>query len=376
MAKKPQASSEPETASVAGKSKPKMDFPRYKLPEVLKVAIALEEKNGGQPLPPTDTAIAMGLSPGSSYFRDLLSSSIKYGLTTGSFNGDRIALTTLAEHIVRPRSDEEKAQALTKAALIPASFGSIFQYYKGKKLPEPLFFKNTLTRDLGIPAEFAELCATVFVANIEAVGLIRNATSGKWLASEANAIHSSPTKEEIFDTHEESLSVESLPSGSPTPDLNPPPGPVSKPRKNAIFIGHGRSQKPLQQLKDILDQLGIPYLVAQEEANQGRPISTKVADTLNECGAGILIFSADEEFRDIENNTIWRPRENVIHELGAASVLYGNRIIVFKESSVTLASNFKDIGYIEFEKDNLSAKMPNLLKELVAFGLVRLTVGG
>ena len=132
----------------------------------------------------------------------------------------------------------------------------------------------------------------------------------------------------------------------------------------------------MEQLKEILTQLGIPFKAVQEEANAGRPISAKVADTLNSCGAAILIFSADEEFKDVEGNTLWRPRENVIHELGAASVLYGNRIIVFKEATVNLASNFKDIGYISFEKDQLSAKMPELLKELVAFGLVKLTVGG
>jgi hypothetical protein len=69
-----------------GRGKIESDFPKHPLEQALVVAEALEEKNGGKPLPPPETAIALGVSPGSSEFRVLLSSSIKYGLTTGSFS--------------------------------------------------------------------------------------------------------------------------------------------------------------------------------------------------------------------------------------------------------------------------------------------------
>ena len=68
------------------------DFPKNTLDEALRVARALYEANGGQPLPPTETAIALGMSPGSSDFRVILSSSIKYGLTRGSFNSERVSM--------------------------------------------------------------------------------------------------------------------------------------------------------------------------------------------------------------------------------------------------------------------------------------------
>ena len=60
--------------------------------------------------------------------------------------------------------------------------------------------------------------------------------------------------------------------------------------------------------------------------------------------------------------------------LGAASVLYGSRIIIFRDSRVELASNFKDIGYITFEADNLTAKMVELFRELISFGLIKLSI--
>src|SRR5437870_8136992 len=63
----------------------------------------------------------------------------------------------------------------------------------------------------------------------------------------------------------------------------------------AIFVAHGKNKKPLEQLKKILDQFKIPYRVAVEEANLGRPISGKVRDIMKSCNCAILIFSADEE---------------------------------------------------------------------------------
>jgi predicted nucleotide-binding protein len=148
--------------------------------------------------------------------------------------------------------------------------------------------------------------------------------------------------------------------GAAPPNGGAPQAPPTPARPCAIFLGHGKSKKPLDQLIKTLDQYGIPHKQAVEEANRGRPISQKVAETMRECGAAILIFSADEKFTDEDGDEIWRPSENVVNELGAASVLYDNRIIIFKESSVTLATNYRDIGYIEFEKDALDAKVNEL----------------
>jgi hypothetical protein len=56
--------------------KPGLEFPKHPLEAVLRVPLSLEDNNGGNPMPPMDVALAIGMSPGSSAFRDLLSSSI------------------------------------------------------------------------------------------------------------------------------------------------------------------------------------------------------------------------------------------------------------------------------------------------------------
>ncbi|MDH5650175.1 MAG: nucleotide-binding protein [Gammaproteobacteria bacterium] len=140
-----------------------------------------------------------------------------------------------------------------------------------------------------------------------------------------------------------------------------------------IFIAHGKNNKPLEQLKKILDQFKIPYKVAVEEPNLGRPIGAKVKEIMQSCNCAILIFTADEELQNKEGKTIWRPSENVSHELGAASYLYDNRIVILKEAVVEFPSNFRDICYISFKKDQLAEKSMDVLQELIGFGIVKIS---
>jgi len=348
------------------------EFPKDSFEEALKVAQAIENKNSGNPLPPQEVAIALDRSPGSSAFRILLSSSNKYGLTTGSFNTPRITVTDLGKDIVEPKDEESRKKATSSSILKPEIFLKVFNYYKTKKVPDKKFFSNTLTRDFDVPKKHADVFVKVFMANMNYLGLIKNATTGQWFASEANLsiLKKTPAKDsqEINNENTETKPI--------NPDASPQPQQTTSNRSNAIFLGHGKNRTPLEQLIKILDEYKIPHKEAVAEPNAGRPIPTKVADTMRECGAAILIFTADEKFQDEKGNEIWRPSENIAHELGAASVLYDNKIVIFKEDGVSLASNFSGIGYINFEKDKLSDKGIELFRELVNFKLVNITVGG
>jgi predicted nucleotide-binding protein len=156
--------------------------------------------------------------------------------------------------------------------------------------------------------------------------------------------------------------------------VSPIQTPDETPQENRqFFIAHGWDKDALQQVQNILNRFRIPFVVAQDEPNAGRPISENIRDLMRSCSAGIFIFSADEEFKSKNGETIWRPRENVVFELGAGSFLYGQRIVVLKEQSVYFPSDFRDIGYIEYEKDNLQAKAMELFEELIAFGAIRVT---
>ena len=68
------------------------------------------------------------------------------------------------------------------------------------------------------------------------------------------------------------------------------------------------------------------------------------------------------------------PNLNVIYELGAASKLYGDKIIIFKEKSIDFGSDFSDLGYITFDPENMEAKIQQLLLELVSLGFIKISV--
>jgi len=47
--------------------------------------------------------------------------------------------------------------------------------------------------------------------------------------------------------------------------------------------------------------------------------------------------------------------------------------VILKEKSVTLSSDFSDIGHISFEKDQVEAKAMELIMELVGSGFVKIS---
>ncbi len=56
-----------------------------------------------------------------------------------------------------------------------------------------------------------------------------------------------------------------------------PPQPQARKLGQSIFLAHGKKKQTLEQLEKILRQFNIPFKVAIDEANLGRPIGTKGA---------------------------------------------------------------------------------------------------
>jgi hypothetical protein len=66
---------------------------------------------------------------------------------------------------------------------------------------------------------------------------------------------------------------------------------------------------------------------------------------------------------------------NLAHELGAATVLYLGRVVVFEEPGADLASNYSGIGYIEVERGKQSTNAMDLFREIRHFGLIKISIG-
>ncbi len=362
------------------KKKPSLiqsDLPSVSLKEALRIAITLRDNYNLNPATPLDVGLAVGIAPTSGGFRTLTSAALAFGITSGGWNASEIALTDLGKRIVAPTAEGEDAGAKREAFEKPRLTKEFLAKYNNGKLPSETVLKNVL-HGMGVPFEITDRVHQLLVSGLREQGYIKSMNGAEFIQRPSGSdpvvpLGESPTDESsgANDSGEEKQGDAASYEGQQAPSP-----PVAPERPKAIFLGHGKNKQPLGQLTKILDEYRIPHKEAIAEANAGRPIPTKVAETMHECGAAILIFTADEKFHDEEGNELWRPSENVVHELGAASVLYENRIIIFKEEGVTLASNFDSIGYIPFEKNKLSDKGIELFRELVSFEIVNITVGG
>jgi hypothetical protein len=371
MATKKSAGADPsEPAQMTGS-----DFPKHSLRAALRVATALEEKNSGNPVPPTDVAIAIDKSPGSSDFRVLLSSSIKYGLTTGSYNQAKVSLTALAREILEPTSDEARSKALSQAAFTPPIFAKIFYAYKGKKVPDPQFFQNALVRDFGVSRDQATRCASIFQDNAEYLGLVRQASTGKWLAAEPVSL----TFPEDPSDHRDADAVGSLLSSQRStsdsgaseaggPKASPPGLQITAtgdPRARRVFITHGKNRGFIDPARKLLSFGELEAVVASEKQTVAQPVPEKVMEDMRSCGAALIHVDDERRLLDSDANEHIVLNENVLIEIGAAMALYGRRFILVVKEGVKLPSNLQGLYEVRYTGDTLDGAATIKLLEAI-----------
>ena len=229
------------------------------------------------------------------------------------------------------------------------------------------------------PPQYASECAELVQANGRFVGAIRVIGGSPHVLLDAPTAATAPTDVKdatITGAERQPDMTDSVSRGDVVESPKPPSAPTTPTKDSTpkpIFLGHGKNKTPLKSLEEILRQLGVAHRTTIKEANLGRPIPQKVKETMLECGSAILIFTKDEKFLDADGKEIWRPSENVVHELGAASFAYEDRVVILKERGIDFPTNFESVGYIEFDANSLEAQTMEILKELIGFGLVKVT---
>src|SRR5579864_7869240 len=111
-------------------------FPRVTLEEGLRIPTAIKELNGGNPWATVEVAKAAGLAPKAHGFFYLAAGARDYGLTEGSRDTERIALTQLGKDIVYAPDAATEQQKKREAFFRIEVFKKVLEYYKGSDLPE------------------------------------------------------------------------------------------------------------------------------------------------------------------------------------------------------------------------------------------------
>ena len=151
-------------------------FPMHSLKKALKIIEAIEKNYAGDPTDPVDIADQLDTTLNSSSFRGLLTSSHRYGLTTGSHKAEKIIMTQLGKSIVEFTSDEQERQGLLEALLHPDLFKNFLQKYDRKEFPRKQIIKNVLKNDFNVPSDRLDDCASVIIDNVDDFKIIHEKT--------------------------------------------------------------------------------------------------------------------------------------------------------------------------------------------------------
>ena len=153
----------------------------------IRLAQTIRDANAGRPMNRVLLAEAMGLSPGSSGFRDLIMSSGRYGLTNGNYRSDMISLTALGESLTAPRDAGERTTATRSSIAQVPVYGQLLDHFANARLPESAFLKNTLERDpFNVSPDWSQEVAEMFVADARFVGLVRDVGGSLYVIPESD----------------------------------------------------------------------------------------------------------------------------------------------------------------------------------------------
>lgn len=320
------------------------DVPSYPLTQAIRIPRALADNFACKDARPIQLAQALNVQPTSGTFRMLCGSAIAYGLTEGGYNASAISLTPLGKRIVAPTSEGDDASAMREAMLRPRVLREFLMRYDNSKLPREDIACNVLA-ELGVPRDATKRIFDLVLDGAKTVGFLRQIGGVDYVDLQGVP---QPVQQER-ETEAESEGTEVSDSSDQTPVVVPrlsafPPTTARQANAPArVFIAHGRDQKLLDQVKTMLNVAEVEYEIAEEEQSAAIPVPEKVRASMRRCNAALICVTGSDV------------NPNVMIEIGAAFVLYGNeRVILLWQKGTNVPSNLQGLYRSEFERPELS----------------------
>jgi hypothetical protein len=330
------------------------EFPLVSLQQAQKIAAAIVDNFAGAGGSPPDVALAIGVSPTSSAWPSLAGASIAYGLTAGGVNANAMTITDLGKMLVAPEEEGADITARREAIMKPRLMKEFFEKYRRAKFPQETIGSNVL-KGLGIPVDRVANALQIIKDNGEYAGVIRDTPTGPFINLDSPGVpapQATPALPED-DQHDESLPVASGgQDGRMTPKLAPPAAGFD-PKKDHVFISHGKQRAIVTQIKELLEFGKFTPVVSVEREATAISVPEKVFEDMRSCAAGIIHVGGEGKYLDPDGNEHTKLNDNVLIEIGAAMALYGKKIILLVEKGVALPSNLQGLYRCEFEGDKL-----------------------
>ncbi len=336
------------------------DVPRLSLQQCLRVAQGLFDNFAGRSAPPHQLALAIDISPTSSFWRELTGAALAYGLTDAAWSATAISLTDLGRRIVAPTAEGQDAEAKAEAALRPTVFRKFFEKYDRAKFPQDAIAKNVL-QDFGVPRDRLERTLQIVKENGAFTGLIQETKTGPFVAIDTAGVVPQTGIGQAVGTAAMTREEEPVEATLPAPQ-------ETRAVTQRVFVAHGKSKEIVGQLKDLLIFGKFTPVVAEEHETTAKPVPDKVMDDMRSCFAGVIHVASEERLLDEGGKEHHKLNENVLVEIGAAMALYGRKLVLLVQKGIHLPSNLQGlyVCYYEGEKLDYEATM-KLLKTFNEF---------
>lgn len=192
-----------------------IDYPRASLRAALQLAEAVDSFAGNCSIQLAAEKLGKKVSGA---FQAQISAAVKYGLIDSK--AGKLTITSLYRSFKLAYTPEESAQYLQNALLAPPLFASIYQKFKGQKLPIT-HFEKMLMREFEVPDDLASRVSSYFLDGAKLAGLLNSENA---LIGTGTADNTEPEEviEETFKSDNvqgRNLSEESNP-GASAPDSN------------------------------------------------------------------------------------------------------------------------------------------------------------
>lgn len=158
-------------------------FPPVGIREARQIAKTIAEKGSAQPMRRLDVFNVLKKAPDSGPSRNLVTSSSGFGLTTGGYQAEILALTDLGRRLAVD-GDES---ALVDAVLGVDIFGRFFETYKDKAIPADVAGKSFLAT-AGIPLVRTQACWDLVLENGRTAGLIKEMAGAERVLGREHAV--------------------------------------------------------------------------------------------------------------------------------------------------------------------------------------------
>ena len=144
----------------------------------------------------------------------------------------------------------------------------------------------------------------------------------------------------------------------------------AKPKKDKVFIVHGRDNEAKQEVARFIERVGLTPIILHEQASSGKTIIEKIEHYSEEAGYAVVLYTACDHGRGINETKAppkQRARQNVVFEHGYLMAKLGREnVCPLVKGEIETPNDISGVVYVTL--DTAGAWKTTIAKELKVSG--------